>query len=193
MSDKLIPPFRPRAHIESEFLPLRNIEWSHKSPRTRDYQCIAWAACYTNRRFWPLPSEEGYFWPNGRPLFDDSLENFVDTFAMYGYKPCDNPEFEFGFQKVAIYAGREGVRHMARQHFFGRGWLSKLGDEEDILHANLESIEGTLDFGYGRVERILKRSWWQAVIHLSIFRIAWAALKFWCYRLIYNPNRKVTS
>jgi hypothetical protein len=57
----------------------------------------------------------------------------------------------------------EGVpSHMARQQLFGRGWLSKIGDWEDIIHPELRNIEGKtgpIIRGYGTVHTILKRSW----------------------------------
>src|SRR5262249_6231669 len=96
-------------------------------------------------------------------------------------------EYEFGYQKVAIYTtNNRRVRHMARQHFLGRGWLSKCGSFEDILHADLECLEGDPSpfvLSYGQVEQILKRSWWSALVNLCIFKCLWHAFKFWLYRL----------
>jgi hypothetical protein len=43
---------------------------------------------------------------------------------------------------------------LARQHLFGKGWLSKLGDFEDIIHPKLSDIEGSTDpyaYEYGVV------------------------------------------
>jgi hypothetical protein len=105
-----------------------------------------------------------------------------------GYNPCDDSSFQFGFQKVAIYADEELTpTHMARQHFFGRGWLSKLGNLEDILHPELRNVEGDIaaaSTDYGIVVRILRRNWWQAARH-GIFRGWWAAFKFLLYRLVH--------
>jgi len=105
----------------------------------------------------------------------------------FGYRKCQSNAFEFGFQKVAIYANDLGVTHMARQHFWGRGWLSKLGEEEDILHLKLADIQGdpSPNAGqYGEVAQILKRSWWTAIVRLCLFRSSWAAFKFWVYRRV---------
>jgi len=57
---------------------------------------------------------------------------------------------------------------MARQRLFGLGWLSKLGDCEDIYHRKLEDVEGDTSVTaqqYGKVVLVLKRSWWSAIKH----------------------------
>lgn len=126
------------------------------------------------------------YWPPSVPK-DETVECFVQAFATLGYKPCKEPTFEFGFQKVAIYAGEDGIpTHMARQHFLGTGWLSKLGDLEDIVHPELRSVQGRTEplpaEGYGAVVQILKRTWWFAARH-GLFRGWWAAFKFLLYRI----------
>ena len=185
------PKFRPAASVrrdlESIFPNLANAYWSIKSPSNDAYQCIAWAACDTTRRWWPTPPE---YWPPNVPI-EDTVECFVKAFATLGYEPCDSAAFEFGYQKVAIYADDDMTpTHMARQHFFGRGWLSKIGLAEDILHQELRDVEGDPDptiFSYGRVVQILKRSWWTAV-RFGLFQGCWAALNFWLYRRIHPSS-----
>lgn len=74
---------------------------------------------------------------------------------------------------------------MARQHFWGRGWLSKLGEEEDIFHLDLKHVQGDMAAEanrHGEVAQIMKRSWWAALIRLCLFRSWWASLRFWFYR-----------
>jgi hypothetical protein len=44
-----------------------------------------------------------------------------------GYQACNHSDFEFGYQKIAIYADALAATHMARQRFLGGGWLSKVG------------------------------------------------------------------
>lgn len=186
--------FRPapdvRATLQQHFPNLRFARWSIKSPWNDTYKCIAWTACRTDVSWWPPGGTRQIYWPPGA-RFDDSIDAFIEAFAKIGYKPCDNSEFEFWYQKVAIYAAsNRSVQHMARQHFWGRGWLSKLGKLEDITHADLECIEGdpspiavALHQSYGRVAQILKRSWWDSVVNFCLFRCLWGALKFWLYRL----------
>lgn len=171
------PVFRPVGEIvtylETKFPNLKSAEWRIKSPFDGSYNCIAWAAGDSKRWWDPTPS---MYWP---PNIDREVDvqAFVQVFATMGYQPCDDASFRFGYQKVAVYADDDmAVTHMARQHLFGRGWLSKLGECEDILHRKLGDIEGDTtptSMGYGTVVQILKRSWW-------------AALKFWFYRMAQN-------
>jgi hypothetical protein len=60
---------------------------------------------------------------------------------------------EEGFDKVAIFANKDRVTHMARQLRSGR-WTSKLGPLEDVEH-DLHAVESKT---YGRVVKILKRT-----------------------------------
>lgn len=174
--------------IENEFPGLSKTHWSIKSPWNDSYQCHAWAVCRTDLLWWP---EEIYWPPNSRAK--DDVEAFVLALRDLGYVPCGRPDYEFGFQKVAIYASsdRTHVTHMARQKFWGPGWLSKLGAWEDIAHADLKSIEGDpspvaiASGSYGRVEEILRRSWWSALVNLCVFRCLLGAVRFWIYRLLH--------
>jgi hypothetical protein len=177
------PTFRSSSEIQTDlegrFPSLQNTRWLIKSPSNDSYKCIAWAACRTDITWWPADDP-----------FEDRIDFFIQEFADIGYEPSNNPEFEFGYQKVAIYTSSDRrVQHMARQHFLGRGWLSKCGSLEDILHPDLQCLEGNPSpwlapwRSYGQVEQILKRSWWSAVINLYIFRCLWHAFKFWLYRL----------
>ncbi len=187
------PVLRPtsfvRAHLESLFPNLQRSSWNVRSPQDDDYQCIAWAACRTDRHMWP---NQDYWWFPGLPVVvvpeEAPVEYLVQGFRLLGYKPCESSVFEVGYQKVAIYANDIGATHMARQHVLGRGWLSKIGTLEDIFHRELSDLEGNtspLSLGYGRVALVLKRSWWAAA-RCGLFRGWWAALKFWIYRLA-NP------
>lgn len=131
------------------------------------------------------------YWPPNA-LIEDDVGAFIAALAALGYTPCGkNDDYELGYQKVAIYASSDGaVKHMARQHLWGRGWLSKIGDWEDIVHPDLQCIEGdpspvavALGRSYGQVTQVLKRTWWCALINLCVFRCSWAAMKFWLYRM----------
>ena len=183
------PVFRPshtvRAEMEVAFPHLTGKKWLPKSPYDDTYQCIAWAAGHTSVHWWPVDYPPQCYWPQGVP-FDDSVECFIQAFETLGYRPSGNATFEFGLQKVAIYATTTRiVRHMARQHFLGWGWLSKPGKLEDMLHPDLESIEGDpspTSFEYGTVAQILERSWWTAARY-GLFRCWWAAFRFWLFRI----------
>jgi len=138
------------------------------------------------------PVPKGLYWPPGVP-HDTKVDTFVMAFERLGYQRCDNQEFEFGFQKVAIYAwDLDTTTHMARQHFLGKGWLSKPGILEDIVHFTLESIESDPPYrgdGYGEVFQILKRSWLTALFRTCLFRCAWYTFRHWLYRLV-HPSWK---
>ena len=135
---------------------------------------------------WPY---EGYAWFSGQPLVatpeEAPVDSFVEGFKLLGYEPCESPAFEIGYQKVAVYGNDMGATHMARQHFLGRGWLSKLGPWEDIVHRDLEGIEGDtspMAYSYGRVTQILRRNWWLA-LRFGLLRGWWYALRFWALRM----------
>ena len=120
------------------------------SDATADYNCVAWVAGVTDEWWWP---EEGSFWPTEpRQL---SLASFIAALGVLGYEPCECPEVEPGFEKVAIYAGSDSVpTHLARQLASGE-WSSKCGQLEDITHP-LEGLEGP-PLAYGTAAQILRR------------------------------------
>jgi len=186
--------FRPtrvaRAALYPRLPNLANADWRFKSPADDDYQCIAWAACRVDRHMWP---HSDYTWFPGLPLVsipeEAPVDFFIQGFATLGYEPCESRDFQFGYQKVAIYANDIGVTHMARQHFLGRGWVSKLGTAEDILHRRLEDVEGSMSplaLQYGRMAQILKRSWWSACLSPCLFRCFRHALKFLLCRVAWR-------
>lgn len=175
-----------RYQLETEFPNLSGAEWCLKSPWDDTYTCIAWAAGGTDRTWWP---GKDYYWPPGLPVIDPPeiapTEYFIQGFGTLGYKPCDSSTFEIGYQKVAIYANEIGVTHMARQHFAGRGWLSKLGSLEDIRHSSLTDVEGStaaLAGQYGEVVQILKRSWLIALLDPLTYRGWFSVFRFWIQR-----------
>ncbi|MGA9408423.1 MAG: hypothetical protein WBW71_14910 [Bacteroidota bacterium] len=119
------------------------------------YNCIAWAAGKRDNWWWPVDDPTA-FWPI--PLDPDdpeSLEQFIKAFATEGYYPCEkqNPRFENGFEKVAIFVDGDGVTHAARMLPSGI-WTSKMGKGEDIEHKRLKVVEGK---EYGKAKTFLKR------------------------------------
>ena len=126
------------------------------SPRTRKYNCIAWAASRKDRWWWPDPQGIGY-WPAG-VLREISLEAFVAVFEQQGYELCSDASLERGFEKVALFANHLGdgtltPTHAAIQLDNGH-WSSKLGECEDIEHHALESVNGPR---YGTPVKYLRR------------------------------------
>jgi len=122
------------------------------SPIDPFYNCIAWAAEDTDRLWWPFAYPPMGYWPDGIER-NDTVECFIAAFATLGFAPFKNSDLEVGFEKLAIYASGQEVRHMARQLRSGV-WTSKLGRLEDIEHATLEVISGD---DYGEPVLFLKR------------------------------------
>jgi hypothetical protein len=178
-----------RSQLHQEIPNLVAATYSINGPFGTEYQCIAWAACRTDRVWWPWDHPR-FYWPPGFAKFPVGSPVPAAHFALmfekkFGYRTCGNPAFEFGYQKVAIFENALGVTHMARQHFLGRGWLSKLGSEEDIVHQKLTDVEGNPAAAaqqYGKVVQYMKRSWWTALVTTCLFRSFWAALKFRFYK-----------
>jgi hypothetical protein len=137
--------------LEATFPGLARGSYAITSPRTRRYNCIAWAAGDVSRWWWPGHPDDEY-WPASLPR-EETLDAFREAFASLGYAACPGEEFEPGFEKVALFAAATGEpTHAARQLPGGR-WSSKLGTLEDIEHA-LHDLKG---MEYGTVVLILKR------------------------------------
>jgi hypothetical protein len=82
------------------------------------------------------------------------LDSYAEAFGVLGFEVCEDPAFEAGWEKVAIFAVADGVpTHAARQLPDGT-WTSKLGKLEDIKHPDLDQVSGT---AYGRPVVILRR------------------------------------
>ena len=82
----------------------------------------------------------------------ETLEAFILALASVDYSPCANGDFESGFEKAALYAVGDQVKHSALQQEDGT-WKSKLASDEDIRHT-LAGLEGPT---YGKVIAFLKR------------------------------------
>lgn len=137
------------SELEEIFPNLKNTSYQPESPKDIRYNCIAWAAGNNSRWWWPGKPPR-YYWPGSS--HEESLENFISVFNSFGYKVCNNLEFEEGYKKVAIYVRESRPTHMARQ-LPSKQWISKCGELEDIIH-ELEGLEGDL---YGNVAVIMKR------------------------------------
>jgi hypothetical protein len=135
------------AALEEAFPNLAADGYVVASPKTRAYNCVAWAAGDASR-WW----EPGIYWPG--PSGDD-LASLVGLFTALGYAPCAGDGLEAGHEKVALYADDRGEwTHAARQLSDG-WWMSKLGPDEDILHRTPHALVGDL---YGQVQAIMKRA-----------------------------------
>ena len=125
------------------------------SPMTLRYNCIAWAAGDTTKKWWPDPWGIGA-WPSGVRR-EVTIQGFIDAFMALGYILCADGAPEPGIEKIALYAkpGPVGMlpTHAAIQLDNGN-WSSKLGDFEDIEHFRLEALDGPQ---YGAVVSYLRR------------------------------------
>jgi hypothetical protein len=126
-----------------------------RSKYTPKYNCIAFAADVYTIPWWPskpIVAGNEYYWPEGVPR-EETIESFILAFATKRYEPCDNGDYEEGFDKTALYVNDKAKpTHMAKQ-IGPNVWGSKLGDAWDIHHT-LESLESDV---YGHVAQFLRR------------------------------------
>jgi hypothetical protein len=185
----LAPEYRPhsvaRTELEKAFPSLQIAEWKITSPIDRAYNCHAWGVCESRVRWEPTPDD---YWPPGLrtdTISDYCLDNFIRAYNSVGFCKCPDGRYEFGFQKIAIYSqedyGEEWPQHTARQTLFGRAWLSKMGDGEDITHRCIRDLEGQM---YGRVICYMKRRWLRALANKTSRWVS-ATLRHWVYRRIH--------
>lgn len=140
--------------IERDFPNLATQGYKLTSPDTTDYNCVAWAAEDEQNWWWPDAQNEEY-WPPGIPR-EETIEAFQQAFQTLDYELCQDDALEPGFQKIAIYANFNKIpTHVARQLPDGK-WTSKLGQDEDIEHNNLQGLTGNP--GYGEVACVMKRA-----------------------------------
>ena len=144
-----------KEELEKAFPRLASDQYEISSPKARRYNCIAWAAHDTTRKwdclFFPAPPR--YYWPKGAAI-GDGLEHLASAFMAHGYEVCDDESLENGYEKVALYADEDGEwQHAARQLADGR-WTSKMGDAEDIIHSTPNGVSESI---YGKVSCFMKR------------------------------------
>jgi len=126
--------------------------FTFQSPKSNEYNCIAWAAGQDSVWWWPVP-ENHYYWPPDIPR-TDTVESFRLAFQSLGYEECQDACLETGFEKVSIYARSDGKpTHAAKQMQNGK-WTSKLGSAEDIEHEDPETLTGSV---YGQPVIFMRR------------------------------------
>jgi hypothetical protein len=138
--------------VEDLFPQLKVSGYSITSPPTQEYNCIAWAAGDGEVWWWPDPMNI-YYWPPQVQRVE-TIETFIMAYETLGYVVCDTPEYEPGFEKIAIYEKDGKPTHAARQLNSGH-WTSKLGRLEDIEHPTLNTLVGS---SYGSVAVLMKRA-----------------------------------
>jgi len=137
--------------LEQLFPGLSQSTYKITSPKTSEYNCIAWAAHEDYRWWWPAPPPFAY-WPSGVPR-QESIDAFIQAYETLGFLCCDEKHLEPGYEKIAIYVDKNRKPTHASRLLNNGNWTSKLGSLEDIEH----SFEGLENSSYGAVAQILKR------------------------------------
>jgi hypothetical protein len=149
----------PDQNVERAFPKLAADGWRKTSEATSDYNCFAFALPDQSDWYSPLPLW-GYYWPADVVPRNTTLPTMIELYRHEGnFAPCENGDFENGFEKIALYVHQAGtVTHAARQ-IDSRIWTSKLGNLADIEHG-LSSLEdeGIKIDDYGKVAQFLKRA-----------------------------------
>lgn len=130
---------------------LNQHNYSITSPPAKVYNCVAWASGINYTRL--------DFYRNEKGEIDEDQSSFryMKHFETIGFVECESPDFEEGFEKIALYEDRRGnFTHVALQKGEDR-WTSKLGYLEDIEHKNLEALEGRGRDRYGNHVFYMKR------------------------------------
>jgi hypothetical protein len=135
----------------TDFPNLKQSDFEITSPSEPSYNCLGWAA--GEEEWWEPDPDGNYYWPDAAPR-EYTVPAFLAAYESIGYKICDAPEPEDGFEKIVLYQSDEDYPpHVARQLTPGN-WTSKLGVYEDIKHMSLECLNGEL---YGHPAYYLKR------------------------------------
>jgi hypothetical protein len=119
------------------------------------YNCIAYAAGITTKKYWP-DAYPDYIWPAHVPRLE-TIDAFVKFYEEFGYQIVQDGsggDYIPGIVKIAIYVTSSGVpTHAAIQR--GRNkWASKLGNWYDIEHA-IDAVSGG---DYGEVAVFMQKS-----------------------------------
>ena len=143
-------------------MPAFDLEWRHPRLRHEEYRitsdhsirynCVAWALG-ENHRWYQVGREPNWYWPPDVPA-DGTFESYVALFVRAGYSPCDAPDWEPGYEKVALYADEQGeFKHVAKMKD-SDSWMSKVGSLDDIEHRTPDVFDSDR---LGTVRRVLRR------------------------------------
>jgi len=122
------------------------------SDETTRYNCVALALGDEMRWWEPTPGAQ-YYWPTSKNR-DYSIGAYIAMFASLGFVACETSNVEDRYEKVVIYADSSNeFRHVALQSRTG-GWVSKLGDLEDVEHDSPEVLESDI---YGTPRMFMRR------------------------------------
>jgi hypothetical protein len=152
------------AHKEQKYPNLRTHGYRVTSETTeykyQKYNCVALAADGDFTIWWEPSTlnskpvkRPGRYWPDGIAT-DGSVESYVKLYELLGYQKCDSGKLELLYEKIVIYGytPEEAFSHVAYQLY--SGWISKLGDMEDIKHRTPEAL---VSEDYGDIKVFMKR------------------------------------
>jgi hypothetical protein len=123
---------------DARFPALKKSNNSVTSDSDVQYNCVAFAAGVTNRKWWP-DFHPDFYWPPGSPRIN-TIASFIKAFETLGYESCNDGKYEHGFEKVVFYVKDGLPTHAALQ--VGRNkWKSKLGNWYDVEHT-AEALSG---------------------------------------------------
>ena len=108
------------------------------SDPTEAYNCVGWAAHSQLDYIWPDERQQ-FSWPEGLPR-EETVDCMKRFFALMKFSECGDGSLESGFEKIAIYADRHGVQHVARQLLPSGRWTSKMGEKLDVEHTTPEVL-----------------------------------------------------
>lgn len=147
-------PDRLDASDEAIFPDLNATDYRVSSPKDPAYNCVAFAAGDTTRKWSPtLIPVPGYYWPPGADD-GDGPEALQSCFEQIGYQLCEDGVPEEGYEKVALYADADGLwSHAAKLEENGE-WTSKLGEIEDIRHRSEHCFANSI---YGNLVHYMRR------------------------------------
>jgi hypothetical protein len=133
---------------------LRDSEHTITSAPDDEYNCVAWLE-RDFKHFW-APK---HYWPHPlpRPDNDQDLDCFLTLFEQWGYEHCDDPDYESGWLKIAIFAEDRRFYHVAKQLRTG-AWSSKVGVGHDLRHVSLDALSDSVFFNYTRASLFMKRA-----------------------------------
>lgn len=146
-----VDPFRQNL-IDAFGKPLEKDKQFHvNSPETFSYNCIAWAMGM-NDRWVDHELIPWHWWPDGVQR-NKSKQALQDAFIALGFEETTNPDYENGYDKVALYANLDGWTHAAKIVDSIR-YHSKFGALNDAFHSG----GNTLSIGYGCVYSYMRRA-----------------------------------
>ena len=144
-----------KGNLEDQFPKLKGEGYKLTSPDTSVYNCVAWAVELEQEEWWWPDAMGQDFWPPEAPR-EENIGAFLVAFSLFRYEVCENPGYEEGFDKIAIYVdpSNDKPTHVAR--IKRDCCTSKIGNLEDIDHSTLEGLAGSYP-AYGRVHCFMKR------------------------------------